>query len=284
MSVRKPETDARDYRVVELSNQLSVLLVSDPSMAASEAETHARGARDCGCWPSVRSRPVVMEPGDDGAAAATDDGAKKKAACAICVGVGYLSDPPSLEGCAHFVEHMLFMGTREFPNENGWNSHLSRYGGADNGETEAETTVFYFDVAPSQLRESLRRFASFFSCPLFKWSGSRREVKAIHSEFEQAAQDDYVREWQVLSSLTQPGHPYHRFGWGNKKSLVDVPKAKHVDVRAELGSVGGVRGRLVAKPLPTQDLSRSRSGRGKTDLQAVAGNLYTYLQCGMGAV
>jgi len=55
-------------------------------------------------------------------------------------------------------------------------------------------------------------------------------------------------------------------------------------MEAELGSVGGVRGRLVAKPLPTQDLSRSRSGRGKTDLQAVAGNLYTYLQCGMGAV
>ena len=156
------------------------------------------------------------------------------AACALCVGVGYLSDPAGIGGLAHYVEHMCFMGTRDFPDENGWSKHISKHGGTTNAETDAETTVYYFDIHPSHLKQTLRRFGSFFSCPLFKWSGSRREVQAIHNEFEQAAQNDDVREWQVLSSLTQPGHPYHRFGWGNQRSLVDEPKQAALDMRSEL--------------------------------------------------
>lgn len=32
-----------------------------------------------------------------------------KAACAVDVRIGSLSDPPSLEGLAHFCEHLLFL-------------------------------------------------------------------------------------------------------------------------------------------------------------------------------
>eukprot|EP00966_Prymnesium_polylepis_P048452 1122202-Prymnesium_polylepis.1 len=78
------------------------------------------------------------------------------------------------------------MGTKKHPKENGWNEFLSRHGGADNGETEAETTVFYFSVGPDHLQPALERFGGFFSAPLFKWSASSREAKQIDSEFNQA--------------------------------------------------------------------------------------------------
>eukprot|EP00967_Tisochrysis_lutea_P145899 scaffold274513_cov33-Tisochrysis_lutea.AAC.2 len=134
----------------------------------------------------------------------------KKAACAICVGVGYLSDPRQtdtdgypVDGLAHFVEHMLFMGTDAFPDENGWSKFLAERGGEDNGETDAETTTCFFDVSPNyrrhcpcpapwwhsfacrHLREALVRFVSFFSSPLFSMDSANREVKAIESEFRQ---------------------------------------------------------------------------------------------------
>ena len=41
-----------------------------------------------------------------------------KSAYAISMGVGSMSDPYDSEGLAHFVEHMLFMGCKKFPNEN----------------------------------------------------------------------------------------------------------------------------------------------------------------------
>ena len=41
-----------------------------------------------------------------------------KAAAAMAVKVGSLSDPEPVQGLAHFLEHMLFLGTEKYPNEN----------------------------------------------------------------------------------------------------------------------------------------------------------------------
>jgi insulysin len=37
------------------------------------------------------------------------------AACSVQVSVGHFSDPEELPGLAHFLEHMLFMGTKKHP-------------------------------------------------------------------------------------------------------------------------------------------------------------------------
>ena len=42
----------------------------------------------------------------------------RTAAVALAVAVGYFCDPPGYGGLAHFLEHMLFMGTRDYPDEN----------------------------------------------------------------------------------------------------------------------------------------------------------------------
>ena len=39
------------------------------------------------------------------------------------VGVGSLYDPPQANGLAHFLEHMLFLGTKKYPSEN----HYSKF-------------------------------------------------------------------------------------------------------------------------------------------------------------
>ena len=170
-SVDVPENDKRQYRLVELSNGIAALLISDPTI--EETSSAASGARSGSCWPWRRN-------GFAGAGEEDGDGAgTRKAACALAVGVGYLSDPPELQGCAHYVEHMLFMGTQKYPRENSWSAFLSRHGGVDNGETHAETTVFYFDIVPERLHEGLERFGSFFGAPLFKWGSSAREARWI---------------------------------------------------------------------------------------------------------
>lgn len=46
------------------------------------------------------------------------DDKTEKAACSISVGVGSLKDGERSLGLAHFLEHMLFMGSRKFPRHN----------------------------------------------------------------------------------------------------------------------------------------------------------------------
>ncbi len=47
----------------------------------------------------------------------SDEEAQKSSA-ALSVGVGSLMDPVEAQGLAHYLEHMLFMGTEKFPEEN----------------------------------------------------------------------------------------------------------------------------------------------------------------------
>ena len=42
----------------------------------------------------------------------------QKSAAALSVGVGSLMDPFEAQGLAHYLEHMLFMGTGKYPEEN----------------------------------------------------------------------------------------------------------------------------------------------------------------------
>jgi hypothetical protein len=68
--------------------------------------------------------------------AAQAPAASKRAAAAMAVGVGSFSDPAGLQGLSHYLEHMLFMGSEKFPDENDYDAFLSKHGGSSNAYTE----------------------------------------------------------------------------------------------------------------------------------------------------
>ena len=62
----------------------------------------------------------------------------QKSACAVSVGVGSLCDPDRSLGLAHFLEHMLFMGSENYPEHNQYSSFIGNHGGADNAYTDMD--------------------------------------------------------------------------------------------------------------------------------------------------
>ena len=61
----------------------------------------------------------------------------------IAVRAGSKHDPADGTGLAHYLEHMLFMGSTKYPIENQYDSFLSKHSGSDNAYTECEHTVYY---------------------------------------------------------------------------------------------------------------------------------------------
>ena len=47
-----------------------------------------------------------------------------------------------LQGLSHYREHMLFMGSEKFPDENDYDAYLASSGGASNAYTELVRRVF----------------------------------------------------------------------------------------------------------------------------------------------
>ncbi|KAJ9565085.1 hypothetical protein OSB04_001051 [Centaurea solstitialis] len=145
---------------------------------------------------------------------------------AMCVGMGSFCDPLEAQGLAHFLEHMLFMGSAEFPDENEYDSYLSKHGGSSNAYTEVEHTCYHFEVKPEYLQGALRRFSQFFISPLVKTEAMDREVQA-------ALQSDACRLQQLQCHTAASGHAFNQFFWGNKKSLVDAME-KGINLREQI--------------------------------------------------
>ncbi|XP_025073712.1 insulin-degrading enzyme-like [Pogonomyrmex barbatus] len=157
-----------------------------------------------------------------------------KSAVAMDVNVGYMCDPDDLPGLAHFCEHMLFLGTEKYPQQNDYATYLSQNGGTSNALTHLDHTTYYFDVTPEKLEGALDRFAQFFLAPLFTETLTELELNAINSEHEKNLANDIWRFDQLDKSSACPDHPFSKFGTGNRETLDIIPKQKGINVRDRL--------------------------------------------------
>ncbi|EDO18726.1 hypothetical protein Kpol_1055p83 [Vanderwaltozyma polyspora DSM 70294] len=162
------------------------------------------------------------------------DASTDKSAASLDVNIGAFQDPKNLQGLAHFCEHLLFMGSKKFPNENEYSSYLNKHGGSSNAYTGAQNTNYFFEINHEHLHGALDRFSGFFTCPLFNPNSTSKEINAVDSENKKNLQNDVWRMYQLDKSLSNEKHPYHKFSTGNLKTLDEMPKKEGLDIRNEL--------------------------------------------------
>lgn len=149
------------------------------------------------------------------------------AAASLVVRVGAGDDPPERAGMAHYLEHMLFLGTEKYPELDGYRSFIEQHGGSSNAYTAIDLTNYNFRIDADQLKPALDRFAQFFFAPLFPAQQIDRERAVVHAEFEMRTQRDAVRRWSAMRQSYNPKHPASRFASGTEDTLAG-------DIRAEL--------------------------------------------------
>jgi insulysin len=153
----------------------------------------------------------------------SDAKADQSAAC-VTVSAGSWSDPLEYAGMAHFCEHMLFMGTKKYPNDNDFFSSISDYAGAANAFTAPNRTVYMFSAQTNGFLSLLDRFAHFFIDPLFNPSNIAREMHAVDQEFAKNIENDGWREYMVFKETGNPNHPNRLFSTGNSQTLGKIPQ------------------------------------------------------------
>lgn len=244
----KSPSDPKQYRYIILENGLRALLISDytgPTAAQDDdsageeeeedEEEEEEDEDEEDDEDEDEEEEEEEEDGSEGTEGKRKKGnAEKQSAAALCVGVGSFSDPPDLPGLAHFLEHMVFMGSEKYPSENGFDAFLKKHGGSDNASTDCERTVFQFDVQRKSFKEALDRWAQFFICPLMIRDAIDREVEAVDSEYQLAKPSDSHRKEMLFGSLAKPGHPMGKFCWGNAQTLKQEPKKQKINVYKRL--------------------------------------------------
>ncbi|KAI9473101.1 Metalloenzyme, LuxS/M16 peptidase-like protein [Coemansia mojavensis] len=177
---------------------------------------------------------VVIKLPNNLLAFCSSDPNSTQAAGALSVNIGSFADPPELQGLAHFLEHMLFMGTEKYPQEGEYVAHIKKYAGTYNAFTSVDTTTYFFGIANEALEETLDRFSRFFIDPLLPSDSVDRELHAVDSEHKGNLQNDMRREFQIQRTLSNQSHPFSYYSGGNLKTLRDSAQQLGWDIREKL--------------------------------------------------
>ncbi len=179
----------------------------------------------------------------------------KKSAAILSVNAGSWQDPDEHPGLAHFLEHMLFMGTKKYPDEAAFFEFVKSHGGKSNAFTEDQYTSYVFDIDTPAFPEALDRFSQFFISPLLKTSGLKREIRAIDQEFEGKTRENFVRRLMIYKNYGHPDHPFRRFNIGNASSLKDAGQKELKDWFEKHYSANKML-LAIHSPLPVDALAR----------------------------
>ena len=144
-----------------------------------------------------------------------------KAAAALDVNIGSGSNPPGREGLAHFLEHLLFLGTERYPQPGEYKDFINAHGGSDNAYTSFDHTNYFFNIDSAYLEPALDRFAQFFVAPLFNEEYVGRERQVVHSEYTSSLRSDGRRVHEAQRQAFNPRHPRSRFSVGTAVTLAD---------------------------------------------------------------
>jgi insulysin len=157
----------------------------------------------------------------------------RKSAAALAVNVGHFSDPKDREGLAHFLEHMLFLGTKSYPDGSEYQKYISQHGGSNNAWTATEHTCFFFDIRQQYFSPALDRFSEFFISPLLSKEFVEKERKNVDAEFKLKLKDDIRRLYDVHKETINQAHPFSKFSVGSIDTLAD---RKESDLTLEMQS------------------------------------------------
>lgn len=89
------------------------------------------------------------------------DSESELAGVSIDVGVGSWNEPDNLPGLAHFLEHMLFMGSKKYPSVSEFNDFVSVNGGSYNAMTGSQNTNYFYSISANALEHSMDIFSRF---------------------------------------------------------------------------------------------------------------------------
>ncbi|WP_330207874.1 pyrroloquinoline quinone biosynthesis protein PqqF [Pseudomonas sp. AM14(2022)] len=148
----------------------------------------------------------------------------KRSAVALRVAAGSHDVPLKWPGLAHFLEHLLFLGTERFPASQALMAYVQSHGGQVNASTRERTTDFFFELPTSAFSAGLERLSDMLAQPRMNPNDQLREREVLDAEFVAWSQDPTAQQELALYEGLPAAHPLRGFHAGNRDSLkVELP-------------------------------------------------------------
>jgi len=143
----------------------------------------------------------------------------------LFVGSGSRYEPAEQSGISHFVEHVVFKGTRHFPTSEAVAEAVEGVGGVLNGGTDKELTIYWAKVMKNHLRLAMQVLADLVRFPLFDRSEVEKERQVILEEINMSL--DSPQQWvnMLIDEVVWPDQPLGRDVAGARDTVCALTEA-----------------------------------------------------------
>jgi len=139
--------------------------------------------------------------------------------CGACLNINVGSIYEKIDGLAHFLEHMVFMGSKKYPDTTNFMGSINKSGGETNASTGSTYTNYHFTINPENFLQTLDKFSQFFIDPLLNKKYVDKEINAVNSESEKNKLDDLWITQEILRTLAVEKHPINHYSCGTTETL-----------------------------------------------------------------
>ncbi|HLG73277.1 MAG TPA: pitrilysin family protein [Chloroflexota bacterium] len=142
----------------------------------------------------------------------------------LFLAVGSRFEKPKESGVSHFIEHMLFKGTKKYPTSKEISGTIEGIGGVLNAATDKELTVYWAKVAGSQFSLAFDVLADMILAPNFDAEEIEKERKVIIEELGMYMDSPHDWVHVLIDEVMWPNHP---LGWdvgGTKESVSGITR------------------------------------------------------------
>jgi len=150
------------------------------------------------------------------------------AAVHVGINIGSLFEEKNEKGIAHFIEHMLFKGTRDRTNEK-LNSDLENLGGEYNAYTDFNCTVYSATILNEELENSVRLLGDMILNSTFPINEMEKERGVILSEIRTINDDIEDLSFMRVNEIAFKDSPLREDTIGSVSVIKNISRKQLVD-------------------------------------------------------
>lgn len=146
----------------------------------------------------------------------------------IWVKVGSINEKPRQAGLSHFIEHLVFKGTENYPGNTEIMEKVEKMGGYINAATSKEYTCFYVDIQKDGYMEALKMLADMVTNPLFPEKEIEPERKVVIEEIHRHLDNPQSQLFEKFMNTTYKTAAYKNSVIGTEKVIANVSREEIV--------------------------------------------------------
>ena len=143
---------------------------------------------------------------------------------AVLIGAGSRYESDELAGVSHFLEHLPFKGTRQWPTAKEVSEVVEGVGGILNASTDREMTVYWCKVASLHFQQSLNVLTEMVLHPLLDPKEIEKERLVVVEELRMSKDHPNYRVDALIDEALWPDQPMGRDVGGSQESVMALKR------------------------------------------------------------